>query len=154
MYSLQSNGKEPIVAFKASLSTRSFSSAQRHILPSKPQYIVLKEAEEVYTVSSTELDGGKLKQICTDILEWADRQNVNQIIYDYAALPTNSDAYLVACHLIALILIGDVEKLKSYKKNFRKGNPLGFVEEISKELIISSLLHGVIEQVFQKTLQF
>ncbi|WP_375705251.1 DUF6990 domain-containing protein [Bartonella sp. AA86SXKL] len=132
MYSLQSDEEEPIVAFKASLSTLGFSTAHREIFYNMPQYIALKEAEEVYTVSSTELDEGKLKQISADILEWADRQNVNQIIYDYAALPTNSELDLVARHLIALVLIGDVEKLKSYKENFRKGNPLGFVEEISK----------------------
>ncbi|ACS51830.1 hypothetical protein Bgr_17050 [Bartonella grahamii as4aup] len=132
MYNLQSDEEEPIVAFKASLSTLSFSTAHREIFYNMPQYIALKEAEEVYTVSSTELDEGKLKQISADILEWADRQNVNQIIYDYAAFPPDSELDLVARHLIALVLIGDVEKLKSYKENFRKGNPLGFVEEISK----------------------
>ncbi|WP_375655429.1 DUF6990 domain-containing protein [Bartonella sp. AA83SXKL] len=132
MYSLQSDEEEPIVAFKASLSTLGFSTAHREIFYNMPQYIALKEAEEVYTVSSTELDRGKLKEICTDILEWADRQNVNQIIYDYAAFSPDSELDLVARHLIALVLIGDVEKLKSYKENFRKGNSLGFVEEISK----------------------
>ncbi|WP_345117570.1 DUF6990 domain-containing protein, partial [Bartonella jaculi] len=132
MCSLQSDGEEPIVAFKASLSTLGFSTAHREIFYNMPQYITIKEAEEVYTVSSTELDEGKLKQISADILEWADRQNVNQIIYDYAAFPPDSELDLVARHLIALVLIGDVEKLKSYKENFRKGNPLGFVEEISK----------------------
>ncbi|WP_375681468.1 MULTISPECIES: DUF6990 domain-containing protein [unclassified Bartonella] len=132
MYNLQSDEEEPIVVFKASLSTLGFSSAHKEIFYNMPQYIALKEAEEVYTVSSTELDRGKLKEICTDILEWADRQNVNQIIYDYAAFSPDSELDLVARHLIALVLIGDVEKLKSYKENFRKGNSLGFVEEISK----------------------
>ncbi|WP_019220840.1 DUF6990 domain-containing protein [Bartonella senegalensis] len=132
MYSLQSDEKEPIFAFRASLSTLGFCSAHREIFYNMPQYIALKEAEEVYTVSSTELDEGKLKQICTDILVWAEQQNVNQIIYDYVAFPPDSELDLVARHLIALVLIGDIEKLKSYKENFRKGNPLGFVEEISK----------------------
>ncbi|WP_404978408.1 DUF6990 domain-containing protein, partial [Bartonella tribocorum] len=50
----------------------------------------------------------------------------------YAAFSPDSELDLVARHLIALVLIGDVEKLKSYKESFRKGNPLGFVEEISK----------------------
>ncbi|GAA5094786.1 hypothetical protein GCM10023260_02330 [Bartonella acomydis] len=132
VYSLQSDEKEPIFAFKASLSTLGFCSAHREIFYNMPQYIALKEAEEVYTVSSTDLDEGKLKQICTDILVWAEQQNVNQIIYDYVAFPPDSELDLVARHLIALVLIGDVEKLKSYKESFRKGNPLGFVEEISK----------------------
>uniref|UniRef100_UPI0038576E2F DUF6990 domain-containing protein n=1 Tax=Bartonella sp. AU15XJBT TaxID=3019087 RepID=UPI0038576E2F len=48
------------------------------------------------------------------------------------AFSPDSELDLVARHLIALVLIGDVEKLKSYKESFRKGNPLGFVEEISK----------------------
>ncbi|UNF52605.1 hypothetical protein MNL02_02660 [Bartonella krasnovii] len=132
MYNFQCDEEEPIVAFKASLSTLGFSTAHREIFYNMPQYIALKEAEEVYTVSSIELDEGKLKQICADILEWAEQQNVNQIIYDYAALSPDSELDLVARHLIALVLIGDIEKLKYYKENFRKGNPLGFVEEISK----------------------
>ncbi|WP_375629517.1 MULTISPECIES: DUF6990 domain-containing protein [unclassified Bartonella] len=139
MYSLQSDEEEPIVVFKASLSTLGFSTAHREMFPRLPQYIALKEAEEFYTVSSTELDEGKLKEICTDILEWADRQNVNQIIYDYAALPTNSEAHLVARHFIALILIGDIEKLKFYKESFRAKNHLGFVEGITKYTIDNSL---------------
>ncbi|WP_039759048.1 DUF6990 domain-containing protein, partial [Bartonella queenslandensis] len=132
VYSLQSDREEPIVTFKVSLSTLGFSTAHKEIFYNMAQYIALKESEEVYTVSSTELDKSKLKQICADILEWAEQQNVNQIIYDYASFPPDSELDLVARHLIALILIGDVEKLKFYKESFRKGNPLGFVEEISK----------------------
>ncbi len=104
MYNLQSDEEEPIVAFKASLSTLSFSTAHREIFYNMPQYIALKEAEEVYTLSGAELDDGKLREICADILEWADRQNTSQIIYDYAALSTDSESCLAECHLIALIL--------------------------------------------------
>ncbi len=132
VYELNKEGETPLVSFKVSLSPLVFSTAYRHIFPSRPQYIALKEAEEVYTVSSTELDEGKLKQICADILEWADRQNVNQIIYDYAVVFPDSEYDFAQFHLIALILIGDVEKLKSYKESFRKGNPLGFVKGITK----------------------
>ncbi|CDO48062.1 hypothetical protein BM1374166_00371 [Bartonella tribocorum] len=139
VYDLDKNGETPFVTFKVSLSTLGFSTAYRSIFINTPQYTVLKESEEVYAVSSTELDEGKLKQICADILEWADRQNVNQIIYDYAALPTNSEYDLIIRHFIALILIGDVEKLKFYKENFRKGNSLGFVEGITKYTIDNAL---------------
>ncbi|MCZ2159231.1 hypothetical protein NPX99_08275 [Bartonella sp. 220] len=139
VYKLETEGKSSIVTVKSSLSTLGFSTAHRDMFSRLPQYIPLKEAEEVYTLSGAELDEGKLKQICMDILEWADQQNVNQIIYDYAALPTNSEAYLLARHLIALILIGDIEKLKFYKESFRKGNPLGFVKDITKYIIDSVL---------------
>ncbi|WP_375692504.1 DUF6990 domain-containing protein [Bartonella sp. AP4SXKL] len=139
MYNLQSDEEEPIVAFKASLSTLGFSSAHKEIFYNMPQYIALKEVEEVYTVSSTELAEDKVKQISADILEWADRQNINQIIYDYAALPTNSEYDLIMHHFIGLILIGDVEKLKSYKENFRKGNSLGFVKGVTKYIIDNAL---------------
>ncbi len=139
MYNLQSDEEEPIVVFKASLSTLSFSTAHRDVFPEKPQYIALKEVEEFYTVSSTELDEGKLKEICTDILEWADRQNVNQIIYNYAALPTNSEFCLAEFHLIALILTGNVKKLKFYKESFQRKNRLGFVDTITKYDIDNAL---------------
>ncbi|WP_375643910.1 MULTISPECIES: DUF6990 domain-containing protein [unclassified Bartonella] len=139
MYSLDMEEEALIVAFKASLSTLGFSTAHRHIFPDKPQYIALKEAEEVYTVSGAELDEGKLKEICADILEWADRQNVNQIIYDYAALPTNSELNLVLRHFVALVLIGDIEKLKFYKESFRAKNRLNFVDYITKYDIDNAL---------------
>ncbi|MBB4077397.1 hypothetical protein GGR08_001728, partial [Bartonella fuyuanensis] len=139
MYSLDMEEEALIVAFKASLSTLGFSTAHRHIFPDKPQYIALKEAEDVYTVSGAELDEGKLKEICADILEWADRQNVNQIIYDYAALPTNSELNLVLRHFVALVLIGDIEKLKFYKESFRAKNRLNFADYITKYDIDNSL---------------
>ncbi|WP_208433235.1 DUF6990 domain-containing protein [Bartonella taylorii] len=139
VYRSDIKGETPIVVFKASLSTLGFSTAHRDMFPRLPQYIALKEAEEVYTLSGAELDEGKLKKISADILEWADRQNVNQIIYDYAALPTNSEAHLVARHFIALILIGDIEKLKFYKESFRAKNHLGFVEGITKYTIDNAL---------------
>ncbi|MET3590479.1 hypothetical protein ABID23_001595 [Bartonella silvatica] len=139
MYSLDTKGKTPILIFKASLSTLSFSTAHREIFYNMPQYIAIKEAEEVYTVSSTELDEGKLKEICTDILEWADNQNSNQIIYDYAALITNSEFCLAEFHLIALILTGNVKKLKFYKESFQRKSCLGFVENITKYDIENAL---------------
>ncbi|EJF98588.1 hypothetical protein MEI_00411 [Bartonella vinsonii subsp. arupensis Pm136co] len=130
VYSFDRKGKIPVVVFKASLSTLAFSTAHRDVFFEKPQYIALKEAEEVYTVSSVEVEEGKLKQICADILEWADQQNVNQIIYDYAALPTDSEFCLAEFHLIALILTGNVKKLKFYKESFQRKNYLGFVDTI------------------------
>ncbi len=139
VYDLDKKGETPFVTFKVSLSTLGFSTAYRSIFINTPQYTVLKELEDVYTVSGNEIDEGKLKQICADILCWADRQNVNQIIYDYAALPTNSEYDLIMRHFIALILIGDVERLKFYKENFKKGNSLSFVKGITKYTIDNSL---------------
>ncbi len=139
MYSLDRKGKTPILIFKASLSTLAFSTAHRDVFPEKPQYIALKEAEEVYTVSSVKVEEGKLKQICVDILKWADNQNTNQIIYDYAALPTNSEFFLAEFHLIALILTRNVKKLKFYKESFQRKSRLGFVENITKYDIENAL---------------
>ncbi|WP_273783972.1 DUF6990 domain-containing protein [Bartonella sp. AU15XJBT] len=129
VYDLDKEEETALISFKVSLSTLGFSTAYRSIFISAPQYIALKEAEEVYTVSSIELDEGKLKQICTDMLEWADRQNVNQIIYDYAALSPDSEYDLARFHLIALILIGDVEKLKFYKESLKDQNFSSLIRE-------------------------
>ncbi|EJF77840.1 hypothetical protein MCO_00758 [Bartonella sp. DB5-6] len=139
VYSLDKKGKTPIVAFKTSLSTLGFSTAHRDMFPRLPQYIALKEAEEVYTFSGAELDEGKLREICADILEWADRQNTSQIIYDYATLSTDSESFPAECHLIALILTGNVKKLKFYKESFQRKNRLGFVGTITKYDIDNAL---------------
>lgn len=139
MYSLQRDEEEPVVVFKASLSTLGFSTAYKEIFYNMSQYIALKEAEKVYTVSSTELDEGKLKQICMDILEWADNQNTNQIIYDYAVLSLNSELCIVVRHLIALVLIGNIKKLKFYKESFQRKNYLGFADCLTKYDIENAL---------------
>ncbi|WP_455474846.1 DUF6990 domain-containing protein [Bartonella sp. B30(2025)] len=135
VYSLNTEGETPLIACKASFSTLGFSTAHREIFLDMPQYTPLKEADDVYRLSYSEIEAGKLNQICTDILRWANQQNVNQIIYDYAALPTNSDYELAVHHLIALVLIGDVEKLKFYMDSFNAGNRLGFAEGITQSLI-------------------
>ncbi|WP_455474848.1 DUF6990 domain-containing protein [Bartonella sp. B30(2025)] len=135
VYSLNTEGETPLIVFKASFSTLGFSTAHREIFLDMPQYTPLKEADDVYKLSYSEIEAGKLNQICTDILRWANQQNVNQIIYDYAALPTNSDYELAVHHLIALVLIGDVEKLKFYMDSFNAGNRLGFAEGITQSLI-------------------
>ncbi|WP_455474841.1 DUF6990 domain-containing protein [Bartonella sp. B30(2025)] len=135
VYSLNTEGETPLIVFKASFSTLGFSTAHREIFLDMPQYTPLKEADDVYKLSYSEIEAGKLNQICTDILRWANQQNVNQIIYDYAALPTNSDYELAVHHLIALVLIGDVEKLKFYMDSFSAGNRLGFAEGITQSLI-------------------
>ncbi len=129
VYDLDENGETPLVTFKVSLSTLGFSTAYRSIFINTPQYTVLKESEDVYTVSSTELDEDKLKQISADILEWADRQNVKQIIYGYAALSPDSEYDFAKLHLIALILIGDVEKLKFYKESLKDKNFSALIRE-------------------------
>ncbi|WP_455475524.1 DUF6990 domain-containing protein [Bartonella sp. B17] len=134
VYSLDTEGESPLIAFKASLSTLIFSTAYRHIFLDMPQYTPLKEADDVYRVSYAEIEAGKLKQICTDVLSWAHQQNVTQILYDYAALPTNSEYELALRHLVALVLIGDVEKLKFYMESFSAGDSLGFVEGITQQL--------------------
>ncbi|WP_455475102.1 DUF6990 domain-containing protein [Bartonella sp. B30(2025)] len=135
VYSLNTEGETPLIACKASFSTLGFSTAHREIFLDMPQYTPLKEADDVYKLSYSEIEAGKLNQTCTDILSWANQQNVNQIIYDYAALPTNSDYELAVHHLIALVLIGDVEKLKFYMDSFNAGNRLGFAEGITQSLI-------------------
>ncbi|VEJ46088.1 Uncharacterised protein [Bartonella vinsonii] len=132
VYKLETEGEPSTITLKASLSTLGFSTAHKEIFYNMPQYIALKEAEEVYTLSGADLDEGKLQQICMNILEWADQQNVNQIIYDYAALPTDSEFCLAEFHLIALILTGNVKKLKFYKESFQRKNYLGFVDTITR----------------------
>ncbi len=135
VYHSDTKGKKPIIIFKASLSTLSFSTAYRDIFPTRSQYTSIKEAEDIYTVSYISIDESKLKQICECILNWAHQQNVQQVISDYAALPTDSDIELVERHLIALVLIGDTKKLKFYKESFRTGDHLGFAVEITKDLV-------------------
>ncbi|WP_039760111.1 DUF6990 domain-containing protein [Bartonella queenslandensis] len=141
VYNLDKQEETPVITFKASVSTLGFSTAHRYMFPGLPQYIALKESEEVYTISAAQVEENQLSPLIADIIGWADRQNVNQMIYDYAALPPNhEDVYLVARHLIALILIGDVEKLKFYEENFRSGNSSGLVKGISKYGIDKALM--------------
>ncbi|WP_375667045.1 DUF6990 domain-containing protein [Bartonella sp. AC326YNZD] len=135
VYSLEREGKELIITFKASLSTLSFSTIYRDIFPTRSQYTSIKEAEDIYTISDIAMKQGKLKQVCADIFEWTHQQNVQKIISDYAVLSPNNEADLAERHLVALILMGDVKTLKFYKESFRVGKHLDFSEEITKDLM-------------------
>nr|WP_329957947.1 hypothetical protein [Bartonella sp. 220B] len=54
-------------------------------------------------------------------------------------MPTDSEFCLAECHLIALILIGNVKKLEFYKESFQRKSCLSFVETITEYDIDNAL---------------
>ncbi len=70
-----------------------------------------------------------------EAIAWAEAQDLDKALRDYAALPTNVPGARPIWHLGALAVLGDVAKLKSYQASFEAGDRLGFVNYVTKDYI-------------------
>lgn len=70
-----------------------------------------------------------------EAIEWAKKQDIDKAIKYYANLPTNSAGSLPLCHLAALVIQGNKERLEYYCQSFLNGDRLGFVPYITDEVI-------------------
>ena len=80
-----------------------------------------------------------VRQASEKAIAWAREQDLDLALRKHAALPTSSPGALPVWHLAALVLIGDVDRLKSYLKSFDAGDRLGFVPYITRDYIFRAL---------------
>ena len=80
-----------------------------------------------------------VRQVSEKAIAWAQEQDLDMALRKYAALPTSSPGALPVRHLAALVLFGDVDRLKSYLKSFDAGDRLGFVPYITRDYIFRAL---------------
>ena len=77
----------------------------------------------------------EVRQVAAETLEWAKSINVEEELMAKTRLPTDAPGARPLWHLAALSLVGDVEKLKSYRTSFEAGDRLGLVPYITKDYI-------------------
>jgi len=76
-----------------------------------------------------------IHQASQQAIDWSKEQDLYQALLDYAALPTSAPGSQPILHLSALVLLGNIEKLKFYQSSFEAGDRLDFVPYITKDFI-------------------
>lgn len=78
---------------------------------------------------------GHVQQASNEAIAWAQEQDLDAALQEHAALPTNAPGIRPIWHLAALVLLGDIAKLKIYQKTFMSGDRLGFVNYVTEDYI-------------------
>jgi len=115
-----------------STSTDKFISAYCYVENESDEYMPFIFAWNWPGVYAPEIKEEHIHQGSTAAIEWAKKQDLHQALLDYAALPTTVYGTDSTRHLVSLVLLGDIEKLKFYQSRFEAGDRLGFISRISK----------------------
>lgn len=118
-----------------SLTTDSFSEACSEIRGEKYTYYPLVRAWSGLDIRTPEILEEHVRQASDEAIAWAQAQDLDHALQEYAALPTTAPGARPVWHLGALAVLGDIERLKSYQARFEAGDRLGFVNYVTKDFI-------------------
>ena len=139
IYSLDKIRGEQKLGGMISLSTCRFSEACSRIFGGENFYYPLIRSMKNMDIRAVELTDEHVKEASYLALSWAESQDLNKALYDYALLPTDAPGARPIWHLAALAILGDVEKLQSYRDGFQNGERQGFVPYIDIDHINRAL---------------
>lgn len=122
-----------------SLSTDCFSTSCAAIRGCSGSYSPLIRARTGIHIRAPQILEKHVRQASDEAIAWAQEQDLGKALRDHAALPTNAPGTRPIWHLVALALLGDVLKLKSYQASFEAGDRLGFVNYVTKDYIDRAL---------------
>jgi len=118
-----------------SLSTDIFTLSCSQIRNEPDDYMPFIRPWNWPGVTASEIREEHVHQASQMAIDWAKEQDLHQGLLDLAALPTDSFGLRPTKHLAALVLLGDIEKLKFYQASFEVGDRLGFSSRITKDYI-------------------
>jgi len=119
-----------------SASTRIFSSVYSQIGNERYGYSPIIVAWNGLDIRDAEMIRAEhIHQASQQAIEWAKEQDLDKALLDHAALATSAPGTGPVLHLSALVLLGEIEKLKSYQASFEAGDRLGFAPYITKDFI-------------------
>jgi hypothetical protein len=127
------------VSLMPSISSKEFSEAVSLILGdggSNAPIIVSNEAPEKLSDFSSD----DVIRLSEKAISWARSQSIEEGLTVYRQLPTDVKGAMPIRHLAALAIAGDTGRLDEYKKNFEKGDRLGFVPYITSDMIDRALM--------------
>jgi hypothetical protein len=119
----------------ASVSTNQFSEICKKICEKLYNYTHIARANPDLVIQAPEIFEEHVRQMSDNAIAWAQDQDLERALAEYAALPTSAPGSGPVKHLAALVLRGDIAKLKSYQASFEAGDRLGFVPYITKDYI-------------------
>lgn len=130
---------EQQLSISPTLSTSQFINSCQHIVAQKREYTPLARAWKSSRFKAPEILEEHVRQASEAAIAWAQGQDLDQALQEYAALPTTAPGARPVWHLGALSVLGDVERLKFYQASFESGDRLGFVNYVTKDYIDRAL---------------
>lgn len=127
------------VSLISSISSKEFSEAVSIILGDgggNTPVIVGNEAPEKLSSFSSD----DVIRLSENAVSWARSQSIDEGLAVYRKLPTEAKGAMPIRHLAALAIAGDAGRLDEYKRNFEKGDRLGFVPYITSDMIDRALM--------------
>lgn len=118
-----------------SVSTKKFSSSCSYVAGENVSYSSLVVNWVGLGVSAPKLDESHVRLASDRAIAWAADQDLDQALLNLSKLPTSAPGAQPVQHLAALVLLGEIKKLKFYQKKFEAGDRLGFVPYITKDYI-------------------
>lgn len=118
-----------------SLSTDAFSEICSQIKGEQRHFYPLARAWSGPDIRAPEILEEHVRQASDEAIAWAQGQDLDMALQDYAALPTDAPGARPIWHLGALAVLGDAARLQSYQASFEAGDHLGFVNYVTKDYI-------------------
>ena len=118
-----------------SLATDEYSYVCSYIRGVETQYFPLISMWNSLKTREEKIEDNHIKLMADQAIMWAKEQSIEEGLAKHAALPTNAPGARPIYHLASLAILGHVETLKFYQMSFEKGDRLGFVPYIKKDII-------------------
>lgn len=118
-----------------SVSNDQFSKICNQVGSDKRTYTALVSAWTGIDIRAPEILPEHVQQASDQAIAWAKEQDLEKALREHAALPTDAPGIQPIWHLSALVLCGELEKLRYYQASFEAGDRLGFVPYITKDYI-------------------
>jgi len=131
---------EEQLAISPAVSNSVFCDVCRIILNETTGYAPLVCSWESNQIRAPEISKLHVRRMSDEAIAWAEKQDLDQALRDYASLPTNAPGARPIWHLGALVMLGNITKLKCYLTSFDVGDRLGFVNYVTKDHIERAIL--------------
>lgn len=135
IYRVRKSGEDQLLSFDLTASTGAFSYACKSIYPQYGNYASLIRRQKGLSYQVPVITEEHVRQATAEAVAWVKELDLERVLREHAARPTNSPGTFPILHLAALTLQGDVAKLKSYQASFEAGDRLGFVVYVTKDHI-------------------
>ncbi|MDR6634244.1 hypothetical protein J2X72_003054 [Phyllobacterium sp. 1468] len=99
----------------------------------KPVHVPIITGDE--DIRQLEFGFSDIRSLSKRLIEWGEGQDIKAALRKLRELPTDAKGAFPRRHLGALALAGDVGRLKFYQQAFERGDRLGFVPYVSKDMI-------------------
>ena len=135
IYGVRKYGQEQQLEVMQSLSSDGFSQACLTVDVGYGDDAPLVRDRMGSCIQVPEILEEHVRQASDGAIAWAQEQDLDKALREYAALPTTAPGARPVWHLGALAVLGDVHRLKSYQASFESGDRLGFVNYVTKDYI-------------------